>query len=168
MRPGWSSTIMNGSSFEDKTGLNTTSVLDRVDALIVTRGASGSMIHTRAGRIEIPAREGRTHDRSDRLRDAYRAWPAARPDACMDWETTGRIASLMGRARLKYAGHKTTVLTSRNSLICSNTSLAIPYSDTQDIQDVHRNRICLFYRFRECAHHARIRLAGWRPHSRVK
>ncbi len=89
---------------EDKTGLNTTSVLDRVDALIVTRGASGSMIHTRAGRIEIPAAKAERTTDPTGCGDAYRAGLLHGLMHGMDWETTGRIASLMGKSKIEVRG----------------------------------------------------------------
>ena len=89
---------------EDKTGLNTTSVLDRVDALIVTRGASGSMIHTRDGHIEIPAAKAERTTDPTGCGDAYRAGLLHGLMHGMDWETTGRIASLMGKSKIEVRG----------------------------------------------------------------
>ena len=89
---------------EDKTGLTVTSVMDLVDTLIVTRGASGSLIHTRGKRFDIPAA------RADRLvdptgcGDAYRAGLLYGLMNDMDWDTTGRIASLLGKIKIEVRG----------------------------------------------------------------
>ena len=89
---------------EEKTGLTTTSVLDLVDTLIVTRGAAGSIIHTRNKRIDIPP------VRADRLvdptgcGDAYRAGLLYGLMHGLDWDTTGRIASLMGKIKIEVRG----------------------------------------------------------------
>lgn len=89
---------------EDKTGLNTSTVLDRVDTLIVTRGASGSIIHTRAGTIEIPAAGAEREADPTGCGDAYRAGLLYGLMHGMDWETTGRIASLMGKIKIEVRG----------------------------------------------------------------
>ena len=89
---------------EDKTGLNTSTVLDRVDTLIVTRGASGSIIHARAGTIEIPAAGAQRETDPTGCGDAYRAGLLYGLMHGMDWQTTGRIASLMGKIKIEVRG----------------------------------------------------------------
>ncbi|MCY4364471.1 MAG: carbohydrate kinase family protein [Gammaproteobacteria bacterium] len=89
---------------EDKTGLNTASVLDRVDTLIVTRGASGSIIHSRGNRIDIPAARAESLVDPTGCGDAYRAGLLYGLMHGMDWETTGRIASLMGKIKIEVRG----------------------------------------------------------------
>ncbi len=89
---------------EDKTGLTRSSVLDRVDSLIITRGASGSIIHTRTGQIDIPpARTERPIDPTG-CGDAYRAGLIHGLMRDLDWETTGRIASLLGKIKIEVRG----------------------------------------------------------------
>ena len=88
----------------DKTGLTTTSVLDLADTLLITRGASGSVIHTRNKSMDIPAAG------TDRIvdptgcGDAYRAGLLYGLMRDMDWETTGRIGSLMGKIKIEVRG----------------------------------------------------------------
>ena len=89
---------------EDKTGLNTASVLDRVGTLIVTRGASGSIIHSRGNRIDIPAARAERLVDPTGCGDAYRAGLLYGLMHGMDWETTGRIASLMGKIKIEVRG----------------------------------------------------------------
>ena len=89
---------------EDKTGLTTTGIMDLVETLVVTRGASGSIIYTRGKHFDIPAA------RADRLvdptgcGDAYRAGLLYGLMHDMDWDTTGRIASLMGKMKIEVRG----------------------------------------------------------------
>ncbi|HEY7497126.1 MAG TPA: carbohydrate kinase family protein [Vicinamibacterales bacterium] len=50
--------VCNDYEFElirQKTGVSETSILDHTQALVVTRGESGCSIHTRSGRIDVPA-----------------------------------------------------------------------------------------------------------------
>ena len=89
---------------EDKTGLNTARVLDRVETLIVTRGASGSTIHSRGNRIDIPAARAERLVDPTGCGDAYRAGLLYGLMHAMDWETTGRIASLMGKIKIEVRG----------------------------------------------------------------
>ena len=88
----------------DKTGLDASTVLDRTETLIVTRGASGSIIHTRTGRIEIPAAGAEREADPTGCGDAYRAGLLYGLMRDMDWETTGRIASLMGKIKIEVQG----------------------------------------------------------------
>ena len=89
---------------EGKTGLTAATVLDLVDTLVVTRGASGSIIHTRSGHIDIPP--ARTEHLADPTGcgDAYRAGLLYGLMHELDWDTTGRIASLMGKIKIEVQG----------------------------------------------------------------
>ena len=89
---------------EDKTGLTTASVMDLVDTLIVTRGASGSIIHSRGQRIDIPAARAERLVDPTGCGDAYRAGLLYGLMRSMDWDTTGRIASLMGKIKIEARG----------------------------------------------------------------
>ena len=89
---------------EDKTGLTIATVLDLVDTLIVTRGASGSIIHTRFGHIDIPTAEAGHLADPTGCGDAYRAGLLYGLMHDMDWETTGRVASLMGKIKIEVRG----------------------------------------------------------------
>ena len=88
----------------DRTGMDAEAVVSKVEALVVTRGARGSVVHTGAGSIEIPpARAGDTVDPTG-CGDAYRAGLLHGLASGMDWETTGRLASLMGAIKIEHAG----------------------------------------------------------------
>jgi adenosine kinase len=89
---------------EQHTGLSTGELAARVAAYIVTRGAEGSTVHAGGRRIEIPAvRAGAVVDPTG-CGDAYRAGLVYGLMRGIDWETTGRIASLMGAIKIATVG----------------------------------------------------------------
>ena len=88
-----------------RTGYSKAEVKDRTEALIITKGANGSEIHTRKGTIEIPAAKPTKVADPTGCGDAYRAGLLYGLMNDLDWETTGRIASLMGA--IKIAEHGT-------------------------------------------------------------
>jgi adenosine kinase len=89
---------------EDKTGLNTNTVRERVEALVVTRGGEGSVIYTRDKQYDIPAATIKEVIDPTGCGDAYRAGLLFGLMNDMDWETTGRIASLIGAIKIEKAG----------------------------------------------------------------
>ncbi len=87
-----------------RTGMSKAEVQKRVRALVVTKGAYGSEIHTEGRVIEIPAaKASRTADPTG-CGDAYRAGLLYGLMNGIDWETTGRIASLLGSIKLASYG----------------------------------------------------------------
>jgi adenosine kinase len=90
--------------FEERTGKSPHEIAEMVDALIITRGGEGSHIYTREHRIEIPtATPGVLNDPTG-CGDAYRAGLLYGLMHDMDWETTGRIASLLGAIKIEHHG----------------------------------------------------------------
>ncbi len=89
---------------QEKTGWTGDEVLQRVEALIVTRGAIGSTVMTRGGNIEIPAASPAAVRDPTGCGDAYRAGLLYGLLNDMDWQTTGRIASLMGAIKIESYG----------------------------------------------------------------
>ena len=89
---------------EDKTGLTTSTILDLVDALIVTRGGQGSTIYTREKQYDIPVAAASQVVDPTGCGDAYRAGLLSGLMRGMDWETTGRVASLTGAIKIEVAG----------------------------------------------------------------
>ena len=88
----------------ERTGLDAAAAASKVEALIVTHGARGSVVHTGGGSIEIPpARAGDTVDPTG-CGDAFRAGLIHGLVNGMDWETTGRLASLMGALKVEQPG----------------------------------------------------------------
>lgn len=89
---------------QQRTGLSPHEVGERVKALIVTHGAKGSHIYAGAHRHEIPAAKPAEVKDPTGCGDAYRAGLLLGLLRDMDWETTGRIASLMGAIKIEHAG----------------------------------------------------------------
>jgi len=89
---------------QQKTGWTEQDVTQRVQALIVTRGASGSVIHTQGGPIEIPCAKPKAVVDPTGCGDAYRAGLIHGLLHELDWQTTGRIASLMGAIKIETLG----------------------------------------------------------------
>jgi adenosine kinase len=89
---------------QQKTGWSASQVLEHVRALIVTRGAEGSVIHTRKGEIAIPCAKPAAVVDPTGCGDAYRAGLIHGLLQGYEWETTGRIASLMGAIKIESRG----------------------------------------------------------------
>src|SRR5437763_11481059 len=79
-------------------------VSERVTALTVTRGAAGTVIHTRDGELAIPCAPAREVVDPTGCGDAYRAGLIHGLLHGLDWPTTGRIASLMGAVKVESRG----------------------------------------------------------------
>jgi adenosine kinase len=89
---------------QQKTGWTVKDVTQRVRALIVTRGADGSVIHTPERDIEIPCAKTNAVVDPTGCGDAYRAGLLHGLLNGLDWETTGRVASLMGAIKIESLG----------------------------------------------------------------
>ncbi len=89
---------------KDRTGWDESHVCERVEALIVTRGAKGSLIYTGDGELEIPPACPRDINDPTGCGDAYRAGLLFGIMQRYDWRTTGRIASLMGAIKIECHG----------------------------------------------------------------
>lgn len=88
----------------EKTGLSPHEVTDKVKALIITRGAEGSVIYTMNKHYTIPAAKPATISDPTGCGDAFRAGLIYGLMNDLDWETTGRIASLMGAVKIEHHG----------------------------------------------------------------
>ena len=89
---------------QQKTGWGIGAVLEQVRALIVTRGQEGSVIYTAAGEHRIPCAAARAVVDPTGCGDAYRAGLIHGLMHGLDWEVTGRIASLMGALKVEVRG----------------------------------------------------------------
>lgn len=89
---------------QQRTGWNEAQILNHVQALIVTRGAEGSVIHTRDRQIVVPTAQPKTVVDPTGCGDAYRAGLLHGLLHGRDWETTGRIASLLGAYKIESRG----------------------------------------------------------------
>lgn len=96
------------------TGLSLAQLSERLKAVFVTCGGNGSLIYTAAGKIEIPPVTPTAVIDPTGCGDAYRAGIIYGLLADMDWETTGRIASLMGAIKVGHAG------TQQHSFACED------------------------------------------------
>jgi len=87
-----------------KTELSEADVTASTQALIVTKGGDGSVIHTREGEIAIPPAKAEAVVDPTGCGDAYRAGILHGLMRELDWETTGRIASLLGAIKVAHRG----------------------------------------------------------------
>ena len=92
------------SLLQDKTGLGTRDIAERVQAYIITRGPQGSDVHTPDGEIHIPAANAMRVVDPTGCGDAYRAGLIFGLMKGMDLATSGRIASLMGALKIEHLG----------------------------------------------------------------
>ena len=89
---------------QERTGLSLAQVAERVEALIVTRGAQGSAIYTRQKEYQIPSARPEAVLDPTGCGDAYRAGLLYGLLDELDWETIGRLASLMGALKIETYG----------------------------------------------------------------
>ncbi|CAK0743456.1 adenosine kinase [Gammaproteobacteria bacterium] len=97
---------------QERTGLSLESMADQVEALIVTRGAQGSSIYTQGKCIEIPPTPVDDAVDPTGCGDAFRGGLLYGLSKEMPWETSGRLASLMGAIKVEHPGtqnHRTTL-----------------------------------------------------------
>ena len=95
----------------DRTGLTVPDIAGRLEALIVTRGENGSEIYTGGQRIEIPAVPVAEAIDPTGCGDAYRAGLLFGITNGWQWETTGRLASLLGAIKIASKGAQNHKLT---------------------------------------------------------
>jgi len=88
---------------QERTGLSPHEIAERVEAYIVTLGGEGSHIYTKDHRHEIPCANAKAIVDPTGCGDSYRAGLLYGLMNDLDWETTGRIASLIGA--IKIASH---------------------------------------------------------------
>lgn len=90
--------------FLDKTGLTPAEVAAQVDALIITRGGEGAEIVTKDKNIMIPVVEADAIEDPTGCGDAFRSGLIYGLMNELDWEITGRIASLLGSIKIAHHG----------------------------------------------------------------
>jgi adenosine kinase len=89
---------------QERTGQKLESLAKTVESLIVTLGAKGSRIYTNGNIIDIPTARPRAVKDPTGCGDAYRAGLLYGLLNKLDWETTGRIASLLGAIKIEHPG----------------------------------------------------------------
>jgi len=96
----------------ERTGLSPEQVAQRTKGLIVTKGAEGADIYTQQTVYQIPTAKPNAVNDPTGCGDAFRAGILYGLMHDVDWETTGRIASLLGALKVEHHGtqnHKITV-----------------------------------------------------------
>jgi adenosine kinase len=89
---------------QQRSGLTLEQMAERVEALIITLGAQGSKIYTGGQCVDIPAAQPRALFDPTGCGDAYRAGLLYGLMNGLDWDVTGRIASLMGAIKIEHHG----------------------------------------------------------------
>jgi adenosine kinase len=93
-----------GQLVQERTGLSHQRIAKRIKALIVTRGSEGSTIYVANHRFEVPCAKARAIKDPTGCGDAYRAGLIFGIEKGLDWDTTGRVASLMGAIKIESDG----------------------------------------------------------------
>ncbi len=88
----------------NRTGWSKADVRSKVEALIITSGGEGSEIHLPDQSLQIPVAKASSTSDPTGCGDAYRAGLLYGMTHDLDWETTGRIASLMGTIKIESYG----------------------------------------------------------------
>ncbi len=89
---------------QERTGKTITQLAEMVQAIVVTRGAEGSLIYAGAECIEIPAAAISAAVDPTGCGDAYRAGLLYALIRELDWPTAGRVAALMGAIKVEHHG----------------------------------------------------------------
>jgi adenosine kinase len=93
-----------GRVLEERTGRKLEDLAARLKALILTRGAEGSIIYANGKRIDIPCAKAKAVVDPTGCGDAYRAGLLYGIASGFDWLKTGRLASLMGAIKVASRG----------------------------------------------------------------
>lgn len=88
----------------ERTGLSPEEVAKQVKALIVTKGPEGAIIYTAEKVFEIPSAKPAAINDPTGCGDAFRAGLLYGLMKELDWETSGRIAALMGAIKIEKHG----------------------------------------------------------------
>lgn len=89
---------------QERTGHSLKDLANRVEALVVTRGGEGSQIIAAGRQIDIPPVITAAAVDPTGCGDAYRAGLLFGLLNALDWEVTGRIASLLGAIKVEHHG----------------------------------------------------------------
>lgn len=89
---------------QERTGKSVEELAKQVRAIIITRGGEGSSIYADGKETTIPSVKAASLQDPTGCGDAYRAGLLYGLQNDMDWDTTGRLASLMGAIKIEHAG----------------------------------------------------------------
>ena len=93
-----------GRMLEERTGRKLEDLALRLKALVLTRGAEGSVIYADGKRFDIPCAKARAVVDPTGCGDAYRAGLLYGIASGFDWPKAGRLASLMGAIKVASRG----------------------------------------------------------------
>src|SRR5260221_1425058 len=93
-----------GRLLEERTGRKLEEMARKLKALVLTRGAEGSIIYADGQRIEIPCVRAAEVVDPTGCGDAYRAGLLYGIAAGFDWPKTGRLAALIGSIKIASRG----------------------------------------------------------------
>jgi adenosine kinase len=93
-----------GKLLEEKTGRRLEELARELKALIATQGAQGSVIFAAGKRFDIPVVSAEAVVDPTGCGDAYRAGLLYGIAKGWDWESTGRLGSLMGAIKIAQRG----------------------------------------------------------------
>jgi adenosine kinase len=94
----------------EKTGCSEDELFSRCDAVVITRGVKGSVIHSGSEKIEIPPVPASKVVDPTGCGDAYRAGLMAGRARGFSFEIAGRMASLLGSYQVEVEGTQNLVL----------------------------------------------------------
>jgi adenosine kinase len=89
---------------QQRTGFTVSDITAQAEALVVTRGAEGSVIYAGGKTLNVPCVTPAAVVDPTGCGDAYRAGLIHGLLRGLDWETTGRVASLMGAIKIESRG----------------------------------------------------------------
>jgi adenosine kinase len=93
-----------GKLLEEKTGRTLAELATLVEALVVTRGGEGSTIYAEGKRHDIPCVKAEAVVDPTGCGDAYRSGLLYGIVNALPWETTGRLAAVMGAIKIASRG----------------------------------------------------------------
>jgi adenosine kinase len=93
-----------GRMLEERSGLKLEELAAKLKALVLTRGAEGSVIYADGKRLDIPCAKAAAVVDPTGCGDAYRAGLLYGIASGFDWQKTGRLASLMGAIKVASRG----------------------------------------------------------------
>jgi adenosine kinase len=117
---------------QERTGWTAADCTKHVKALIITRGGEGSVIHANGKIHHIPCAKATEVVDPTGCGDAYRAGLIHGILNGLDWDTTGRIASLMGALKIAVRGTQNHTFTMKEFAAQYAAAFGEPLSSTEN------------------------------------
>jgi adenosine kinase len=89
---------------KQKTGLDEAAIMDRVQVVVVTRGADGATLMSRDRRVEVPVARPKAIEDPTGVGDAFRSGLITGLVRGYCWEVAGRLGSLAATYCLEQVG----------------------------------------------------------------